>query len=196
MLNELLSLARLEAGLDQRAVAAFDAGALLSDVCARVQPLAALRGLFLRTDGPASFIVQGDQEKVGRIAGNLVSNALRYTLQGGVTVRWVASDDGDARRWVLSVADTGTRGHSTAAAPVIDELNQIADGKSGHEGGATAAGAPQNDAPPDPDGHGEGIGLSIVKHVCDLLDATLEFSANAEGGSTFRIVFPCHYEQQ
>ena len=40
---------------------------------------------------------------------------------------------------------------------------------------------------------GEGIGLSIVKRLCELLDASLEMSSSAEAGTTFRVVFPRDY---
>ena len=40
---------------------------------------------------------------------------------------------------------------------------------------------------------GEGIGLSIVKRLCELLDATLELTSSAQAGTTFRVVFPSRY---
>jgi signal transduction histidine kinase len=40
---------------------------------------------------------------------------------------------------------------------------------------------------------GEGIGLSIVKRLCELLDASLEMASSAETGTTFRVVFPRTY---
>jgi signal transduction histidine kinase len=41
---------------------------------------------------------------------------------------------------------------------------------------------------------GEGIGLSIVKRLCELLDASMELDSAPDVGTTFRIVFPRHYE--
>jgi len=40
---------------------------------------------------------------------------------------------------------------------------------------------------------GEGIGLSIVKRLCELLDASLEMASSPEKGTTFRVVFPRYY---
>jgi hypothetical protein len=55
--------------------------------------------------------------------------------------------------------------------------------------------------PPEPGGGetrereaGEGIGLSIVKRLCELLDATIELTTEAERGATFRIVLPVRYD--
>jgi hypothetical protein len=44
-------------------------------------------------------------------------------------------------------------------------------------------------APP----HGEGVGLSIVKRLCELLDASIELSTEPGKGTTFRVTFPCRY---
>jgi two-component sensor histidine kinase len=41
---------------------------------------------------------------------------------------------------------------------------------------------------------GEGIGLSIVKRLCELLDASLEMASSADSGTTFRVVFPRRYQ--
>jgi signal transduction histidine kinase len=57
---------------------------------------------------------------------------------------------------------------------------------------------PAQDAPAalshSPRQPGEGIGLSIVKRLCELLDASLEMASSAETGTTFRVVFPRHYQ--
>ena len=45
--------------------------------------------------------------KLRRIAQNLVLNALKYTQEGGVTVKWALGDGEDQRRWMLSIGDTG-----------------------------------------------------------------------------------------
>src|SRR6185369_5338978 len=63
MLNDLLSLARLEAGHEQRTLTSFDAAALLRDFCAASQAAAAARGLFLKMDGPDTLPVEGEDRK-------------------------------------------------------------------------------------------------------------------------------------
>jgi signal transduction histidine kinase len=47
---------------------------------------------------------------------------------------------------------------------------------------------------PTPQQPGEGIGLSIVKRLCELLDASMEMTSSAETGTTFRIVLPRRYQ--
>jgi signal transduction histidine kinase len=194
MLSDLLTLARLEAGLEKRAVASFDAGAVLSALCARMRSSAAARGLSLHSSGPDSFRVEGDEEKVERIAFSLLSNALLCAPQGGVTMSWTTNDNADPHRWVLIVEDIAGPGHSDAAAPVIGALREIEQRKNADRASVSGVDAPRNVVRPGGRGHGEGIGLSIVKHLCELPDATLEISANEVGGSKLRVLLPCRYE--
>ena len=104
MLTELLDVARLEAGQEERQITSFDVAELLAGLVESAQPLASERGLWLRSEGSKSLIVEGDNVKIHRIAQNLLLNALKYTKTGGVTVRWetLATD-----RWQLLIADTG-----------------------------------------------------------------------------------------
>ena len=88
MLGELMDLARLEAGQENRVIAGFDAGVLIAELCDSNQPFAHERNLFLKVQGPARLFVEGDAEKVRRVAKNLLVNALKYTDSGGVTVSW------------------------------------------------------------------------------------------------------------
>src|ERR1700686_5250514 len=88
MLNDLLSLARLEAGHEQLEITKFDAATLLRDFCTASQTAATDRGLFVKMDGPSTLLVEGDKNKVMRILQNLFLNAVKYTHHGGVSVTW------------------------------------------------------------------------------------------------------------
>jgi signal transduction histidine kinase len=107
MLNDFMSLARLDAGLEHLNLSSFDAATLLTDFCTTSQPLARARGLYLKMLGPSSMPVQGDQAKVQRILQNLMLNALKYTERGGVTVLWKPVDDAITDNWMFCIQDTG-----------------------------------------------------------------------------------------
>ncbi|HEY0340527.1 MAG TPA: HAMP domain-containing sensor histidine kinase, partial [Steroidobacteraceae bacterium] len=77
LLNDLIELARLEAGREQRNVARFNARTEIGELCDSLQPLAANRKLFLKFDAPSALVVDGDAVKVRRIAQNLILNALK-----------------------------------------------------------------------------------------------------------------------
>ena len=205
LLSDLMSLARLEAGHDQRSLAPFNVGQLMREFCDAMRPLATERNLFLRGEGPESLPVEGDAAKVRRIAQNLVLNALNVTERGGVRVSWQHGPSNGASQWVLCIQDTGP-GFSNDSAPLLARALKEAT-KEAHvvEERAETAGDPSAQTEPPatlasqsprrvPEGqHGEGIGLSIVKRLCEVLDASLELESDAGKGTTFRVTLPCAY---
>ncbi len=203
-LSELMDLARLEAGQEQREISGFDAALLATDLCDFNQPVARARGLYLNASGPSALPVLGDPVRVRRLLQNLVTNALKYTVQGGVTVGWGI----DKQTWWLLVEDTGPGLASGSSAPLAAGLKE-ATASARHSDEKTAASEgttsevltppAQEDHARRPTGHrkgsGEGIGLSIVKRLCELLDASLELATSAETGTTFRVVLPVSYDE-
>ncbi|HYC10362.1 MAG TPA: HAMP domain-containing sensor histidine kinase [Steroidobacteraceae bacterium] len=196
LLGDLIDLGRLEAGEEQRNVARFDAAALLRGYCDNVRQLAAARGLFLKAEGPEPLWVEGDAVKVQRIAQNLVLNALGVTRRGGVQVLWSERSFGGLEQWLFCVQDTGPGFHSGSAAAPLEQALREATAEA-HEAEARADPAPilrSQSAPAGrPSVRGEGIGLSIVKRLCELLDASLEMETAPGAGTTFRVVFPRRY---
>jgi signal transduction histidine kinase len=205
LLNDVTSLARLQSGQEQRSVERMDAAAALRDLCDGLQSHAQERDLFLRFNGLPALWVQGDPVKIRRIAQNLVLNAIKYTQRGGVTVSWGECDGGDADRWFMQVQDTGPGFHAGPGAPLAgaleeatDQARQVAeDGATGEvthaDGDLRVGDRPGRDPRPIHQNAGEGIGLSIVKRLCELLDATLELESTIEVGTTFRILLPREY---
>ena len=122
MLDEVMDLARLQAGYELRNVKPFDAAVLLKELFENLQPLATERGLFLKADGPDTLTVEGDAVKIRRIAQNLLLNALKYTSEGGVTLGWGDSRNNDPKRWMLCVQDTGPGIHAGPGAPLVEAL--------------------------------------------------------------------------
>lgn len=205
MLNDLMSLARLEAGQETRSVAPFDAAALLADFAAISLPLAQQRGLYLKMEGPESLPVEGDRTKIQRILQNLLLNALKYTRRGGVTVIWGAAEDRDSRDWTFSVQDTGPGLDTGPTASLARQLfhatqssHKVNDGAlqgvvAGHLANAETVPA-QSQTLAAKELSGEGVGLSIVKRLCELLDASLELETRPGEGSTFRVILPRRYD--
>ena len=187
LLDDVTSLARLQAGREQRRIELIDISPIMQQLCEGVRPLAQQRHLFLRCDGPAGFAADGDAVKIRRIAQNLVLNAVKYTLQGGITVKWGDSGANDAKRWELCIIDTGPGLHTASGKPLADALEK-ADRSSAPEGLT-----PADTLPPSGGEAGEGIGLSIVKRLCEMLDATIEFKSEPDVGTSVRILFPRRY---
>ena len=185
LVTQLMDLARLEAGQEALHIQPLDAGQLLTDLVASYQPLATERGLLLKAEGPASLPVECDPLQLQRIIQNLVLNALKHTPSGWVSVCWSREND---YCWIVSVQDTGPglpnatqaglRPHfivpsrETTAGVDIADAQQAATAHSSRSGFVH---------------QGEGVGLSIVKGLCELLRASLEIDSRPGEGTLFRI---------
>jgi signal transduction histidine kinase len=204
LLEDLMSLARLEAGREHRVVAPFDAATLFRKLGESLQPLAHERGLSLKVEGPEPFPVEGDAAKVQRIVQNLALNALGYTVQGSVKLTWTESRESDVERWLIRIEDTGPGLHFAPGAPMARELENGTDLARKVEEGAppgspvepVVGSSSSPDLPVAPPAYrppGEGIGLSIVKRLCELLEAGLEVSSEAGKGTIFQVNLPRRY---
>lgn len=208
LLTDLMDHARLEAGDEHRKIVTFDAASLLREFCESVRPVAAERGLFLKAEGAPALEVEGDPIKVRRIVQNLVLNAIKATQHGGVRVTWEESGSERRQQWMLCVQDTGPGFKSQSATPIERVLKQatveaqaveeraLKDGQiSVHtEPASTLASQSAHRMRDVPSG--EGIGLSIVKRLCELMDASLELETAEGEGTTFRATFPRRYDNR
>jgi signal transduction histidine kinase len=185
LLNDVTDLARLQAGREQRRIEAIDVSPILMQLCEGIRPLAQQHRLFLRCEGPAGLGVDGDAVKIRRIAQNLVLNAVKFTRDGGIIVSWGGSDPADPKRWELCIKDTGPGFASGSDKPLTQALENVP-GRLLHD-------AKHTDESPEHSATGEGLGLSIVKRLCEMLDATIEVDSEVGVGTTFRIRFPRHY---
>ena len=188
MLRDLLAMSRLEAGQETLQIAPLDAAAILRELGARSQTLADQKGLGLRCEGPEQLGVQGDASKIGRVAQNLLLNALKYTAEGGVTLRW-GRGEGDERQWFFEVEDSGP-GLQAATTPLGRNIAKATRESQHIEGEITEVEPPLQ---PQDERPGEGIGLSIVRRLCELLDATLELESQPNQGTRFRVTLPLSY---
>jgi signal transduction histidine kinase len=204
LLDDITSLARLQAGRESRQIEPIDATTILEPLCEGIRPMARQRGLTLISQGPPGLAVDGDAVKIRRIAQNLILNAVKYTRQGSITVTWGESGPDDPNRWLLCICDTGPGFHTQSGQPLAAALDPAikpvplsqessADSRQVAEirGDALVAGSDlrsfiRGEA-------GEGIGLSIVKRLCEMLDAKIEMKSMENVGTTFRIFFPKGY---
>jgi signal transduction histidine kinase len=203
LLDDITSLARLQAGRETRRIESLDVSSIMQQLCEGIRPVAQQRHLFLRCDGPPGFAADGDAIKIRRVAQNLILNAVKYTVTGGITVKWGDSTENDAKRWELCVFDTGPGLHTKSGQPLAGALerpdlpslpcdaerspNATGEQESYHIQSLHGSPASPSEAP------GEGIGLSIVKRLCDILDATIELKSEPNVGTSFRILFPRQY---
>jgi signal transduction histidine kinase len=194
LVTELIDLARLEAGQEPLHIESVNAGQLLADLVATYQPLAQERGIQLLADGPPELGVNCDPNHLQRIIQNLVLNALKHTATGWVSVSWSREDE---YRWLVSVQDSGP------GLPGAKEPGSLSQVLSPSPESTAAFGLPN----PGADAKeaintkasgtafslkGEGIGLAIVKGLCELLRANLEIESKPGVGTLFRIRLSIH----
>jgi len=214
LLNDVTSLARLQAGRETRNIETIDLSPLLQELCEGLRPFAQDRRLFLRCIIPEGFPIDGDPVKIRRIAQNLIMNAIKYTQQGGITVSCGDADVNDPKRWCLTIRDTGSGFHTgsdkllaqalekpSASSPAASLGARPADASSAGAvsgpdsgGSATPAGPASHPVHWSHEDGGEGLGLSIVKRLCELLDGAIEMTSEPNVGTTFRILFPRSYD--
>ena len=166
ILGELFDLSRLSTGGYRLQHEPFSLDRLIAGVCAEFAHVAAAKGLALNSRvAPVQLI--GDASAVGRIVRNLLDNALKYTERGevGVTLTHVA---GEAR---LEVSDTGRGIAPDEHQRIFEEFYRIEG--SGEQN-------PQ----------GVGLGLSIVKHLCELMHARIELHSRPGEGTRFTVTLP------
>jgi two-component system, OmpR family, heavy metal sensor histidine kinase CusS len=171
VVERLLALARLDAGVDRLRVREVDAAMLAEQAAAMVRPLATARGLRLGVhlpDDPAAVHVAADPDKVREVLTNLLHNAIQYNTPGGSVDVAVERDNGSL---VLEVRDTGI-GIAPTAREHIFERFWRADPSRGH------------------DGLHAGLGLAIVKEYVGLMGGAITVDSAEGKGSTFRIRLP------
>ncbi|GHB64499.1 sensor histidine kinase [Persicitalea jodogahamensis] len=197
VLVQLTDLARLEAGQEEFQLSEFDASKIIREVVAGARPVAEGKKLMLMADGPEEMKVQGDVVKVKRIVHNLLMNAIRYTSQGVVSVSW-SSEDGV--RWHIGIQDSGPGLPPNLASVISAQLKPHSEPTAVLEPDPTAGtqhppiSLPEEPiaSPGQPDG--EGLGLHIVRHLCELMSASLTVESVAGKGSLFSIRLPMAYD--
>lgn len=166
LFDELLDVSRLDAGYVQPNIVHIDTTRLFARLEAAYGPVAAKNGLQLRfRNNPP--VLRTDAILLERVLGNFISNALRYTLQGGVLVGWRRRGE----RLQIEVWDTGIGIPRGEFRQIFDEFYQL--------------GNPERDRR-----HGLGLGLATVKRVAALLDYPLTLDSRQGRGSVFRITVP------
>ncbi|MFQ6102226.1 MAG: sensor histidine kinase [Anaerolineae bacterium] len=169
LVEDLRLLALAEAGqlaLEKRLM---DIGDLLRDAQVNFSPQADDRGVTLALDLPAQLPrVMADRRRIAQVLGNLLTNALRHTPQGGcVTLAAVAGE----RAVEVTIADTGA-GIPPEDLPYIFERFWRRDKSRSRAGG------------------GSGLGLAIAKQLVEAHGGTIRVESTPGGGSKFRFTLP------
>ncbi|RVU16310.1 sensor histidine kinase [Methylobacterium oryzihabitans] len=168
LINEVLDLAKIEAGKLELQPEEFDLRALVDEVVETAEPLADRRRNRIRLDAdPGLGQAQTDPMRLRQILLNLLSNACKFTENGEVTV--TARRHGD--RLVLAVADTGIGIEPDQLPQLFQEFHQAGAAKHRKYGGT-------------------GLGLAISRRLVGLMGGDITAASEIGKGSVFTVTLP------
>jgi signal transduction histidine kinase/ActR/RegA family two-component response regulator len=174
VLNDVLDISKIEAGKMELEVGEIDAEVLGANVRAAFAPLAeSKKNLRFNVDvrPEAAGLRRGDPVRIGQILNNLVSNAIKFTAEGEVSVlvEGIGPDGRDGLK--LSVKDTGL-GIAADKLPMLFQKFSQADGSNTRRYGGT------------------GLGLAICRELAQLMRGKIEVESAEGHGSTFVVTMP------
>ena len=170
LINNVLEIAKIEAGRVQLDIAPFDIGAMVRDVAEMMQMRALEKGLWLRVDQSSAFprYVKGDEARLRQVLINLVANAVKFTNRGGIDLRLSVTDNG-RRHLVMEVEDTGPGIGAEDRKRLFKPFVQL--GEAGTQ-------------------KGTGLGLAISRQFVELMGGTIGMVSTPGKGSIFRVEVP------
>ena len=173
LVNDLLDLARVEAGKIVVRPHEFDVPTLFSTLRGMLRPLLVGKSLELVFEDPDGLPVMcTDDSKIAQILRNFISNALKFTERGEVRVSAKLSNDRQAV--VFSVADTGIGIAEADQERIFQEWTQV-------------------ESPLQRKAKGTGLGLPLSRRLCELLGGTVCVQSEVGVGSTFYASVPVVY---
>lgn len=174
LINDILDLSKIEAGQMTIEAIPFDLAGTIRQTGAMFEPLATAKGLqfdIVVDDAlPPRYV--GDPTRIRQIAANLVSNAIKFTEHGDVTLEVYLRDDTDpASAVVIGVSDTGI-GMTDAQRTALFRPFTQADTSISRRFGGT------------------GLGLALTKRLATMMHGTIDVTSTPGDGSTFVVTLP------
>jgi len=171
LLDDLLDHAKLEAGHMTVDAVDFDLRELLNQTVRLWRGPMRAKGLKFRVEGAATMpaSVRGDPMRLRQVLNNLISNAIKFTDKGAITLRlngWTEEPGGYAV--LIEVVDTGPGMTAAQVARLFTPFDQTMDGVSARHGGT-------------------GLGLSISRQLADLMDGRLTARSRPGEGARFTL---------
>jgi signal transduction histidine kinase len=170
IINEILDISRIEAGRMPLQVSKFRVPELVAEVKSELEPIIMRSKLSVTLDLQKDLpTLVTDRQKVKQIVLNLLSNALKFTHHGGVTIG--ARADKRERTVQLSVTDTGIGIAPADQDKIFEDFRQLDNSPTRAYGGT-------------------GLGLSICRRLAQMLDGRISVQSQMGKGSTFLLTLP------
>jgi PAS domain S-box-containing protein len=170
IINEILDISRIEAGRMPLQLSTFKVPELVAEVRAELEPIILRSKLSVTLDVPRDVKpITSDRQKVKQILLNLLSNALKFTHHGGVTI--AARVQKKEHLIALSVTDTGIGIAPADQDRIFEDFRQLDNSPTRAYGGT-------------------GLGLSICRRLAQMLGGQITVQSTVGKGSTFQLTLP------
>ena len=170
IINDILDISRIEAGKMPLHVSSFPIPALIQEVLAELEPLIQRSKLSVRVETARKLRpISSDRAKVKQIVLNLVTNAIKFTPSGVVTV--AARHDPSVKEVEIAVRDTGIGIKAEDRERVFEDFRQADNSPAREYGGA-------------------GLGLAICRRLASMMEGRVELQSAVGQGSTFTLTLP------
>ena len=171
LINQLLTLARADAGKEQWNFAEVNLGKLISNISTDVEVLCQEKGLSFQLGQPQDLVVKGDEARLRELFMNLLDNAIRYTpAPGTVSVSFRR----EGQMAVVAIRDTGVGIPAEDIPFIFERFYRVDKSRSRVEGGT-------------------GLGLAICRHIAEAHGGKIEVASQVGAGSTFSVWLPLQY---
>ena len=170
IINEILDITRIEAGKMPMQITEFNLNELVPEVMAELDPVISRSRLSVTPRlADTSPVIQSDRQKVKQIVVNLLSNALKFTHQGGIDI--AVAIDASERIAAVSVTDSGIGIAREHHERIFEDFRQVDDSPSRQYGGT-------------------GLGLAICRRLANALGGRIALRSQIGEGSTFTLTIP------
>jgi len=170
IINDILDISRIEAGRMPLRLSEFGLPELVGEVLAEVEPIVAQASVHIEATVDQRLpALQSDRQKVKQIVLNLLTNAVKFTPSGTITLS--ARYDPRVREVAVTVADTGIGIAAEDHERIFEDFQQADSSPTRTHGGA-------------------GLGLSICRRLATMLGGKIQLESAPGIGSTFTVVLP------
>jgi signal transduction histidine kinase len=170
LINDILDITRIEAGRMPLNVTTFRVAELVNEVMSELEPIIRRSNLTVATRMRGTIpLLKTDRQKVKQIVLNLLSNALKFTPTGAVTI--AVTFDPNARTTAIAVSDTGVGIPEESQGKIFEDFRQLDNSPTRGYGGT-------------------GLGLSICRRLAQMLGGSIELRSKVGDGSTFTLLLP------
>ena len=170
LINDVLEMAKIEAGQIAIRHESFDLGNMVRDVIDMMSVRAHEKGLYLHIDQTSRFprYIKSDEARIRQILVNLIGNAIKFTQHGGVTLR-LNTHENHTTHLVIEIEDTGIGIKSIDQSAIFEPFVQRDE---------------------DASQKGTGLGLTITRQFVQLIGGTLTMTSVEGVGSIFKVNLP------